>query len=282
MKKAVLLFSFMAVSLVLSAQVKTPQPSPQAKIKQTVGLTDITVEYSRPSMKGRVIFGDLVPYNTLWRTGANANTKITFGDDVTVGGKELKAGTYAVYTKPGKEVWDVIFYSDADNWGTPREWDDTKVAAMVNAPVQGLPFDIQTFTMSIDDLTNNSANLGLMWANVYVGVPIEVPTQAKADKSITSVLSGPAANDYYSAAVYYLQEGKELDKAKTWIDKAVELTKDEPRFWYLRQQSLIYAKSGDTKGAIEAAKKSLAGAEKAGNANYVKMNKDSLKEWGAM
>ena len=282
MKKLLLIALVFTFTLNINAQVKTPQPSPFSKQEQKVGLTDVTIEYSRPNMRGRTIFGDLVPYGKFWRTGANKNTSITFSDDVTIDGQTLKAGTYAIFVKPNAESWDVVFYADANNWGTPSEWDDAKVAAKTNVKVYKLPMKIETFTMSFDDLSNNGASLGLMWEDVYVGVKFEVPTDEAVVSSINSVMNGPSAGDYFSAAVYYLQEGKDINEAKTWIDKAVEMTKDEPRFWFLRQQSLIHAKAGDKKGAIQAAKKSLAGAEEAGNADYVKMNKESLKEWGAM
>lgn len=278
--KKLLLFSLVCVfTLSINAQIETPQPSPFGKIEQVVGLTDVSIEYSRPAMRGRTIFGDLVPYDKLWRTGANANTKITFSDDVSVGNTALKAGTYAIFTKPGMESWEVIFYSDANNWGTPQNWDDSKVAAKVTAPVNKMDFDVQSFTIMLGNLTSNSAELGFIWEKTYVGVPFSVPTDTKATASIEKVMKGPGAGDYFSAAVYYLNEGKDMNKAKMWIDKATEMTAKEPRFWFLRQKSLIYAKMGDKKGAIESAKKSLELAEKAGNADYVKMNKDSLKEW---
>ena len=124
--------------------------------------------------------------------------------------------------------------------------------------------------------------LGIMWEKVYVGVKIEVPTDKKVSAAIEKVMNGPSADDYYAAARYYLESGKDINQAVVWMDKAIEMTKDNPRFWWLRQQSLIKAKAGDKKGAIKAAKASLEGAEKAGNADYIKMNKDSLKEWGAM
>lgn len=282
MKKLLMIALVFTISYSVNAQVETPQPSPFAKIEQKVGLTDVTLEYSRPNMRGRTIFGDLVPHGKMWRTGANANTKITFSDDVTVDGQTLKAGEYAVYTTPNADSWDVVFYADASNWGTPQEWDDTKVAAKTTAQVFNMPMKIETFTMTFDNLTNSSAVMGMLWENAYVGVKFEVPTDKGVVASIEKVMAGPGANDYFSAAVYYLQEGKDIAKAKDWIDTAVEMTKDEPRFWYQRQQSLIHAKSGDMAGAIEAAKASLAGAEKRGNADYVKMNKESLKEWGAI
>lgn len=264
----------------MNGQITTPAPSPAAKIMQTVGLTDVTVEYSRPSMRGRTIFGDLVPYDKLWRTGANKNSMVTFSDDVTIAGQNVKAGSYAIFTKPGLTSWEVIFYSDTNNWGTPENWDDSKVAAKTNVEVYAMPTDVESFTMSIDDLHNNGATLGMMWEKAYVGVAFEVPTADKAIKSIESVMNGPSANDYFGAASYYFTEGKDLSKAKEWIDKAVSM--NDKAYWMMRMQSLISAKMGDTKGAIEAARKSMAAAEAAGNADYVKMNKDSLKEWGAL
>ncbi len=282
MKKLFTLLLVLTVSFTVNAQIETPQPSPSQKIEQKVGLTDVTLEYSRPSMKGRTIFGDLVPHGKLWRTGANKNTTVTFSTDVTIGGKAVKAGTYAIFTKPNANNWEVLFYSDANNWGTPQNWDESKVAASVTTEVYEIPMDIETFTISFDDLTNDSAVIGIMWEKTYVGVKFEVPTDKAVTTAITKVMNGPSADDYYASARYYLESGKDINQAVVWMDKAVEMTKDNPRFWWLRQQSLIKAKAGDKKGAIKAAKASLEGAEKAGNADYIKMNKDSLKEWGAM
>lgn len=281
MKKLLCLVAIVAIILNVNAQIDTPAPSPFSKIEQKVGLTDVTLEYSRPSMKGRAIFGNLVPYGKVWRLGANMNTKITFGDDVKVGESTLKAGSYAVYAIPNEGNWDVIFYTDSNNGGLPQTWDDAKVAAKVTAAVNTLPFDIETFTMSFDDLKNGSATLGMFWSNVYVGVEFKVPTDSKVTGAIERTMKGPAAGDYYAAAVYYAEEGKDINQAKTWMDKAISMM-ETPRFWHLRQQSLILAKAGDKKAAIEAAKKSLAGAKEAGNDDYIKMNTDSLKEWGAM
>ena len=282
MKKLFTLLLVLTVSFTVNAQIETPQPSPSQKIEQKVGLTDVTLEYSRPSMKGRTIFGDLVPHGKLWRTGANKNTTVTFSTDVTIGGKAVKAGTYAIFTKPNANNWEVLFYSDANNWGTPQNWDESKVAASVTTEVYEIPMNIETFTISFDDLTNDSAVIGIMWEKTYVGVKFEVPTDKAVTAAINKVMNGPSADDYYAAARYYLESGKDINQAVVWMDKAVEMTKDNPRFWWLRQQSLIKAKAGDKKGAIKAAKASLEGAEKAGNADYIKMNKDSLKEWGAM
>ncbi len=281
MKKLVL-FAFVGLTaLAINAQLVTPAPSPASTLKQTVGLTEVTVEYSRPSMRGRTIFGDLVPYGKLWRTGANARTKVTFSDDVMIGDTSLKAGSYALLTIPNANQWEVIFYTEYQAGGAPAELDEGKVAARVISEVMKMPMDVQSFTITIDDITTGSAMLGILWEKDYVGVKFEVPTDDKVNASIDKVMNGPGFGDYYAAATYYLSEGKDIAKAKEWIDKAMSMN-DKPRFWQLRQQSLIYAAAGDKDGAINLAKKSLADAEASGNADYVKMNKDSLKEWGAL
>ena len=281
MKKTILILFVTLLTSSINAQIETPAPSPFQKIEQKVGLTSVIVEYSRPSMKGRKIFGGLEAYGKVWRTGANENTKITFSTDFMLDGKSLQKGTYALYTIPNKTTWDVILYTDTNNWGTPAKWDENKVAAKVTVTPINMPMDVETFTITFDDLTNNSAVLGILWENVYVPLKFETPTDKMVSKSIEKIMAGPSANDMYAAAVYYLEANKDIQIAKTWIDKAVVLTAKQPKFWYLRQQSLIHAKAGNKKTAIEAAKKSLELAKQAGNSGYVKMNKASLKEWGA-
>ncbi len=277
-KKLIIALLFIG-TLSVTAQVKSPAPSPTSKTELKVGLTDVTLEYSRPSMRGRAIFGSLVPYGKTWRTGANANTKITFGDDVTIDGDSLKKGTYAIYTVPNAESWDVIFYSDATNWGTPRKWDESKVAAKATAKVINFPgMDMETFTILIDDLADGkSGKLNFLWDDTIVTVKIGVPSEAQALASIDKVMGGPTANDYFSAAGYYRKSGKDLNQALTWITKATELRKEA--YWMMREKSLVLAAMDNKKGAIEAAKSSLATAKEAGNADYVKMNEDSITEW---
>jgi len=281
MKKLALLTIALVFSCTLGAQIQTPQPSPAAKIWQTVGLTEVTIDYSRPSMRGRTIFGDLVPFDALWRTGANGYTKVSFNKDVTIANQAVKAGTYSVFTKPGKATWEVFFYTDTQGGGTPSDWDDSKVVAKTTVPVMPIEMPVETFTITIDDVTSSGAHLGILWENTYVGIPFGVSTDTEVVKNIEKIMAGPSAGDYYAAAVYYSSEGKDISKAKEWMNKAMSLT-EKPAFWQLRQQSLILAKSGDKAGAIATAKKSLAASEEAGNMDYVKMNKDSLKEWGGM
>jgi len=282
MRKLALLFCASLVAFSLNAQLETPQPSPASKLEQKVGLTDITINYSRPGVKGRTIFGSLEPYGKVWRTGANANTTISFSTDVNFGGTDVQAGTYAIYVIPNKDNWEVMLYNETSNWGVPRNWDESKIVAKTTADVTPLDWVVETFTIDINNIKHDSATLDLIWEKSYVVVPFSVPTDEIVSAAIEKTMAGPSSDDYYSAAVYKLAANKDLDQAMAWIDKAVEMTSDQPRFWYLRQQSLIHAANGDKAGAIKAAKASLEGAKKAGNDGYIKMNTDSLKEWGAM
>lgn len=280
MKQTLILFVSALFSMGMQAQIDVPAASPAASLTQTVGLTDIKVEYSRPSMKGRKIFGDLLPFNKLWRTGANDATKFSIDKPITINDDELKAGTYSIFTIPGKSVWDIIFYTD-DSDPLMNSLDDSKVALRTSAEVQQMPMNIETFTIMIDDITAEGAVLGMMWETAYVGIPFKVGTDEEVMATIDAALNGPSAGDYYNAAVYYLNSGKDIQKAKTWMDMAMEKT-ETPRYWQLRQQALILAKAGDKNGAVEAAKRSLAGAQEAKNDDYIRMNTASLKEWGAM
>lgn len=278
MKKLLSLVFIMCLSISVSAQIQTPQPSPSAKIEQKVGLTDVTLEYSRPAMRGRTIFGDLVPYGEVWRTGANANTKITFSTDVMINGKSLKKGSYSVYTVPQKDSWEVMFYSSTDNWGVPQNWDDSKVALKAMAETTEIPMTMESFTIMISDLKNDSASLNFAWENTMATLSLGVPTDEMATASIEKVMNGPTANDYFAAGTYYHEADKDLEKAYKWVSKATEMAGDQA-FWMLRRKSLIEADMGKKDQAIATAKKSLASAEKANNADYVKMNKESITEW---
>jgi hypothetical protein len=278
MKKIILVMTIVLTSLNGIAQVKTPAPSPKSTVEQMVGLTEVTVEYSRPSKKGRTIFGDLVPFGKLWRTGANKNSIITFSDDVVIKGQTLKKGSYAIFTTPKVDMWEVVFYSDTENWGTPENWNEKNVALSTNVDAQMLGNTVETFTIGINNVDNNSATLELSWDKTLVAVKFEVPTHKTAMASIEKVLAGPTSGDYFSSAQYFYQSNGDLNKALEYVNKAIDLNKDKP-FWYTRQKSLIQAKLGDKKGAIETAKISLAAATAAKNDDYVKMNNDSIAEW---
>ena len=281
MKKIFILLAIAIANFAVEAQVKTPQPSPKSVLNQVVGLTDVTVEYSRPSAKGRVVFGDLVPFGKLWRTGANANSTVSFSEDVVINGTTVKKGKYAIFTLPKADMWEVILYTNTDNWGLPENYDVNKVAVSLNVDPVMLNNHVESFTIGINNLTNDSASLDISWEKTMVSLKFEVPTQKAAMASIAKVLAGPTAGDYFSSAQYYYQSNGDLNKALEYVNKAVAMVKlgEEAPYWHLRLKSLIQGKLGDKKGAIETAKLSLAGAEKDGNGDYVKMNNDSIKEW---
>lgn len=273
LKLIILLCSGLAV-----AQIQTPQPSPSTTLEQVVGLTEVKIEYSRPAMRGRTIMGDLVPYGSLWRTGANKNTTLSFSDPVTVGGQALAAGTYALFTRPGKSLWEVFFYTETENWGTPQEWQSKSVAAVIEVPTQSLAEPQESFTISINELTNTGANINLSWENTRVTLPLEVPTDEKTMASIKETMKGtPKAGDLYQAAVYYRESGRDLQTAKKWIGKAIEM--DPGKYWMFRQQALILADLNEKEEAIKAAQSSLELAEKAGNQDYVRLNTKAIEEW---
>jgi len=279
MKK--LIFSLLltvACSFGALAQIQTPAASPEQTLTQSVGLSSVTVQYSRPAMRGRAIFGDLVPMDKLWRTGANKNTLVTFESDATLGGSPLKAGTYALYTVPSKDEWTVYFYTDTENWGLPKPWDESKIAAVYKVKAQSLDSSVESFTITIDKVTDSGAHLTISWENTSVAIPFGFDTESAVMQTIERTMNGPAAGDYYQAAVYYLNADKDINKAKTWIDKAIAMS-EKPAYWYYRQKALIYAKSGDKKGAIAAAERSMELAQAAGSQDYVAMNKKSLAEW---
>ena len=274
------LLLLVGVSATVSAQVKSPAPSPAAEFEQTIGLTDITLAYSRPGVKGRTIFGDLVPYGKVWRTGANKAVQFTTSTAIKFGGVDVDAGSYALFTIPGKEKWEVILYNETEIWGTPETWDAEKEVARVTVEAKSLNDNVESFTISIDNIQKGSkADLNLSWAKTKVTVQIVAPTDELAQNSIDATMAGPTSRDYYSAASYYLEADKELETAYKWIKLAIQKRGGEAPFWMLRKQSLIEAKLGKTEAAIATAKLSLAAAEKAGNADYVKMNKASIAEW---
>ena len=249
---------FMALAtFALEAQITTPQPSPGSKIEQTIGLTEVAVSYSRPAMRGRVIFGDLVPYGKLWRTGANLRTTFSTSTDIKVQGQELKKGTYGILSVPNKDSWDVIFYTDHQGGGAPAELDESKVALKVQAKPQNTGYDMESFTIAFGDLADGqSGMMYIIWEKTRVGLKLETPADQMAQASIEKAMAGPSANDYFSAASYYHSTGKDLNQALEWINKAVDMRPEA--FWMSRQKSLIQADMGDKKGALETAKISLA------------------------
>ena len=277
--KPIFYLTLLLISFTVHAQLPRPQLSPKAKLVQTVGLSEVTIEYSRPAVRNRNIFGDLVPYDVLWRTGANQNTLITFSDDVTVSGQPLSKGTYALYSIPKQDFWMVYFYNETNNWGTPSSWDENQVSLAVRAKVQTISH-AESFSISLENISLDSADLQLAWEQVAIQIPMTFPTNEIMSSHISKMNPDSAsANDLYTAAVYYLNNDKDLQKAKVWITKAVELRTDA--FWFYRQKSLIHEALGELNLAIDSAKTSLQLASTSGNQQYIDLNKKQLVKWGA-
>ncbi len=278
MKKLLLLLAIFSYLQTVNGQVGYLRASPLQKTTAKVGFTDITIEASRPSIKGRVIFGDLVPYDELWRTGANRSTKITFSDTVYIGKTALAPDTYTLLTIPTTTDWDIYFYKDLSLWGAPDSLEESKIAAHIKVPSLSLNRTFESLTLTIDDLTKNSVNLGLAWENTYVAIPISIPTDDIMTGLIHKELA-KNASDFHAAAYYYLNNNLDLNKAKDWMAKAI-LIRAIPDYRDYLWQSMILDKLGDRKGAIQSAKKSLEIAKDAGSRVGIEENTENLKKWG--
>ncbi len=269
------LFLTLLMSGSLIAQITTPAPSPLCKIEQKVGLSTVSIEYSRPSVRNRKIFGDLVPYGKVWRTGANMATKFTISDDITVEGKKLPKGSYSLYTVPGEEEWDIIFYNEVNISGVPKVMDQTKETARIKVKAELLTYTTETFLIDINSVNQDNASMNIMWENTIVPIHLQFDVDSRVMKNIDKVLAGPSSDDYYQAARYYFDSGKDLTQAVGWIQKANQM---DAKFWKLRVESMILAKLGRKSEAIEAAMKSKTMAAAEGNEEYVRMNEEAIKE----
>ena len=273
----------LALVSTMDAQLKTPSASPSSTATNTVGLTDVKIEYSRPGVKGRTIFAadGLVPFGKKWRTGANQVTTFTFSTDVTVGGAELKKGAYAIFTVPNPESWDVHFYEYTGAY--TGDYKEATPVANIKATVITFPAEmkIETFTIDINNIKNNSATMEFYWENTMAFFDLAVATDETVYSSIDKVMAGPGHSDYYSAASYYKSTGKDNAKALEWMNKSIEL-RGEEKFWVLKNKSEIEASLGKYKDAIKTAEKSMTLAKEAENMDYVKMNTDNIAKWSKM
>lgn len=275
--KNILFIALLFAGLTLNGQIKTPSASPSVKIEQSVGLTTINLEYSRPSVKDRNIFAadGLVPYGKVWRTGANQATKISFSTDVMINGDKLNAGSYAILSKPSATNWDIHFYTyEKSSFGSYLEKEPTFVA---KASPKMANMSQESFSISVENLRDDSADLVFAWAKTRAALKLTMNVDDAVMANIESVLSGPSQGDYYTAANYYHSSGKDLNTALEYINKAT--AGDSPKFWQVRRKALILADLGKTKDAVAAAEMSMELAKKAGNDDYVRMNEKSIKEW---
>lgn len=265
---------FFSISIfVLNAQVQIPDASPKCKISQKVGLTTVTVEYSRPSMKNRIVFGDLIPYDKMWRTGQNEATTIDFSDDVLVNGELLPKGKYALYSIPGEDEWSIIFYRDWDHFGIPKRYVDEDEVLRVTVISDLLATTFETFLINFDNITDASMNLQLFWEDVFVEVKFEFDTDSKVEENIKKVMAGPSRSDYYLAAKYYYDHRLDMERSLEWVDMA---NRRGRKYWQYRLKSQILHKLGDDEGALVAAEISLEMSKKARNNKYIKFNMEFI------
>ncbi len=278
--KSVLLRLFIfyfGVTTYAFAQITIPKKSPYAKIYQKVGLTDINIEYSRPSARGRTIFGDLVPYNQLWRTGANASTKIKLSTDVEILGQEVPAGQYAIYTIPNKDSWEFVFHKNTSLWGTGgKDYSETENLMRFKVESQTEANFAETFQISIEDLSDIQCTIILAWGHTRVAFQVDLETDLEVLKNIDKAMQGVAANTYYSAASYYLDKQLDLNKALGWIDKAIDQTNS---YWMVRKKAQILFAQNKTSSAIEVNRKALKLAEKAGREMYMNSIQKEIDAW---
>lgn len=222
------------------AQIQFPQVSSKAEIEQTIGLTKIEIDYSRPNLNNRTAFGGIVPFGEVWRTGANSNTTIEIGTDVLVEGKSLTKGEYSIYTIPNQKSWDVIFYKSTDNWGNPKDWNEENVVLKINVPTINLHDKLETFTIGFENVTTDNAILFLAWDKTKVDLKITAPTKENVVRNIENQLNdNSSARDFYGAANFYFNNNLDLSKAKQWIDKAIKLSPKAPQHFLELQSKII-------------------------------------------
>lgn len=263
----------------MMAQIQTPAPSPTAKVEQGIGLTTVKLEYSRPSARGRQIFGELVPFGQVWRTGANASTKISFSDDVKLNGNDVPAGDYALYSIPGEEEWTIIIHKNTELWGSGGYNEADDLLRFTVEPMD-VSYPYETFTIAFSDMSDpTNATLNLMWENTMVSFEIQTNPDPMIMAQIEEQVinnDNPSANQLFAAAGYYFDNDKDLSMAHKWVKMANSV--EEPRFWVVHLQAKIEAKLGMKDEAMATAKKSIELAKAAGNSDYVRLNEKLMEE----
>ncbi len=276
MKRFLFIALFAAIANAASAQdLKTPALSPTAKISQDFSTSNIEISYSRPSMRGRKIFGELVPYGKVWRTGANSATKLKFGEDVKIGGKTLKAGEYALYTIPGTWEWEVVINKGTSNWGA-YGYDTSGDVARFKVKAEKLSQPVQSFTMNISNITLNSCSIDLSWEKAMISIPVRADNDTRILASIDKAINKPSI-PYFQAASYYFESGNDIGKADMYVDKALEQNPKAFYMWWLKAR--IQAKMGHKDEAIAAATKSMETAKGSGAEDeYMRNNLRLIEE----
>lgn len=283
MKKTLVLIVLLVAALMAEAQIRTPQPSPAGSVTSVVGLTDISIDYSRPRARGRKIFGEgkdfVVPYGAIWRSGANNGTVITFGDTVKVEGVTVPAGKYLLLTWPGATEWTVSLYKDVAMGGNTADYDKTKDAASFKVKAEKLTEKVETLTFNISDISDDSksAKIQLAWENTSVKFAVTADFDSKVMKAIeANTKVNP--NNLMAAARYYYDTNRDLKQALKWVDEYLAVGENSEQFWNIHFKAQLLKKAGDKAGALAAANKSLEMAKKAKNDfGYIKQNEDLIK-----
>ncbi len=273
MKK--LFFScFVLAATIATAQIKMPAPSSTQTIKQDFGMANIELTYSRPSIKGRTIFGDLVPYGKVWRTGANNATIIKFNDPAEINGKKIDTGSYALYTIPNEGSWEIILNKGTSNWGT-NGYKDSDDVMRFKVPVKQTNASVETFTMQFANVKSQSLELHIMWDKTAIVIPINANIKDRLRAQLEKALSGEN-KPYWQAAQFYNEYDKNNTKALENITAAVQA--NPKAYWMWIYKAKIELAMGNKKAAMESSQKSLALAKEDKNDDYVKMNEDLQKK----
>ncbi len=285
MNKIKLSFALIAfiISAVSTAQIRTPQPSPAGSVSSTVGLTEISIDYFRPGVKERKVFGEgsdfLVPYGQMWRTGANSGSVLSLSTDANIGGKDIKAGEYLILSVPGKDQWEIILYSDISLGGNVNGFQKENEVARFTANAMKISNSVERLTFNIADLSedNTSANIEITWADVNVKIPVKVDFDKMVMDEIAAKTKVNPSN-YVAAANYYLSTGRDLEQALAWINMYLAEGENSKQFWNVHLKARILAELGNKKEAIKTAEESLAAAKASPNGDfgYVKRNQDLI------
>ncbi|MDB5208376.1 MAG: Tetratricopeptide 2 repeat-containing protein [Flavisolibacter sp.] len=272
-QKLLLCAGIITASFAVHAQpLKTPAPSPTQTIKQDFGLGSIELTYSRPGMKGRKIFGDLVPYGKVWRTGANSATILNFSDEVIIGGTKVPAGKYGLLSIPEKDAWTLIISKQTDVT-SPAAYKQEMDVVRVNVKPSPLPNSFESFSMQFHNVKATSIDLTIVWDKTLVTLPISTDVDTKVMAQINSLMSTDS-RPYFNAAMYYMDNGKDLTQAITWLDKAIE--QNPKAFWVYHQKANALAKQGKKEEAKKIANKSIELAKEQKNDDYVALNEKLL------
>ena len=273
MKKILFIIAIALCNFTFAQTLTTPQPSTTQTIKQNFALSAIELSYSRPNIKGRSVMGNLVPFGKVWRTGANGATTLTFEDDVTIGDKKIPAGKYGLLSIPDKENWTLIITKQTDVT-SPAAYKETEDVVRVIVKPMITANKVETFTIQFANVKSNTCELQLMWENTAVALPISTDVDAKVMSQINNIMTKDNL-PYFNAAMYYMENGKDLNQALSWFNKGIDQNPDA--FYMYHQKANCLAKLGKKQEAIATATKSIELATAAKNSDYVKLNEDLIK-----